>query len=131
MPPCYENMSENWLSVWIELIVVKELPINSSKIKESDIVLLQNVSEVWHIPLVTEKLIGVVPEVEYSKTFRLATHKIDNKSYNVLQIKFRTNLNSTLPVSLGYNLEPINTDVGISYALAILIGLYILIIFDV
>lgn len=43
----------------------------------------------------------------------------------------RTNLPISLPVSIGCNLSPVNTDSGFVYAAAILIGLYILIIFEV
>ena len=43
----------------------------------------------------------------------------------------KTNLPIGLPLSISYDMSPINTDQGIAYAAAILIGLYILIIFEV
>lgn len=46
-------------------------------------------------------------------------------------IKLRTNSKSSLSFSIAYNLSPINTDTGIPYAAVILIGLYIMIIFEV
>lgn len=76
-------------------------------------------------------MIGIVPEVFHKKTLNLKSIKIDNSSFNFLNIKFNTNLNANLPISMGYNLDPIDTDDGIIYAALILVGLYVLIIFEV
>lgn len=43
----------------------------------------------------------------------------------------KTNLKANLPLSLIYDLEPINMDHGVIYAALILIGLYAIIIFEV
>lgn len=52
-------------------------------------------------------------------------------SRGVMYIKFHTNLESNLPFSLAYDLSPMNANVGIIYAAFVLIGLYIMIIFEV
>ncbi|KAJ8958445.1 hypothetical protein NQ318_002232 [Aromia moschata] len=107
LPPYYGNLSTDWMCVWV-----------------------QNVSEVWKIPIVTEKLIGQVPEVEYKKIFHLSYEKADNTSYNVFRLQFSTNLKANIPISMDYNLQPINPEDGIIYAALVLFGLYVLIIFD-
>lgn len=91
----------------------------------------QNVSEIWNVPIVSEQLIGHVPEIIYDNVFDLSSHKIDNVSYHLFRIQFKTNLKANFPVSMGYNLQPINPDSGIVYAALVLVGLYVLIIFDV
>lgn len=79
----------------------------------------------------SEGLIGQVPEILYENVFELSTHKIDDISYHLFRIQFKTNLRTNFPVSMGYNLQPINPESGIVYAAFVLLGLYILIIFDV
>lgn len=93
--------------------------------------ILQNISEVWNVAIVSERLIGQVPEILYEKVFELSSHKTDDVSYHLFRIQFKTNLKTNFPVSMGYNLQPINPDSGIVYAAFVLVGLYILIIFDV
>ncbi|XP_018563114.1 P protein [Anoplophora glabripennis] len=130
LPPYYSNLSTDWLSVWVQLMVIKQKPLNPSSIKSSDVVLLQNVSETWDVPVVSEKLIGHVPEVQHRNIFHLTSTKVDNVSFNLLRVQFRTNLKANFPVSMGYNLQPINPDDGIVYAALVLLGLYVLIIFE-
>lgn len=50
---------------------------------------------------------------------------------DVVAVNMKTNLPINLPVSIGYNVSPINTDNGFVYAAAILLGLYVLIISEV
>lgn len=46
-------------------------------------------------------------------------------------IKLHSSLETNLPVSIAYDTSSINTNVRIIYAAFVLIGLYILIIFEV
>ncbi|KAJ8916646.1 hypothetical protein NQ315_000291 [Exocentrus adspersus] len=130
LPTYYGNLSGDYISVWVQLMVIKQKPSNASSIKPSDVVLIQNVSDVWLVPIVAEKLIGHVPELPQSYVFNLASHKVDAVSFNFFRVQFRTNLNANFPISVGYNLQPINPDDGIIYAALVLVGLYILIVFD-
>lgn len=81
--------------------------------------------------LVPEKLIDVVPEVTHEKTFHLNSIKVGDFNNSLLEVRFSTNMKTNFPLSVAYNLQPINTDLGIIYAGLVLIGLYILIIFEV
>lgn len=93
---------------------------------------LQNISEVWRIPIVLEKLIGVVPEVKHQKTFvvNYTADTADDKN-QFLRIRLRTNMKSNFPVSIDCNVQSINTFNGVIYAFLVLLGLYILIISEV
>lgn len=78
----------------------------------------------------SEELIGIVPEVSRKNTFVLnLTEQELGKS--VLKVKLKTNLRTMLPVTLSYNITPIDTNYGTVYAALVLLGLYILIIFEV
>lgn len=52
-------------------------------------------------------------------------------SHSKMFIKLYTNSESSLSFSIAYDVSSIDTDTGIPYAAVILIGLYILIIFEV
>ncbi|XP_015836581.1 P protein isoform X2 [Tribolium castaneum] len=127
LPSCYENLSVNFLNVWVQLVVLKQ---PSRKLKPSNVLLVQNVSDLWEVALVPEKLIDVVPAVTHEKTFHLNSIKVGDFNNSLLEVRFSTNMKTNFPLSLGYNLEPINTDLGIIYAGLVLIGLYIAIIFE-
>lgn len=95
-------------------------------------VLWQNVSEVWKLPIVSEKLIGTVPEVGRMKMFKLNTTQWhDDFFWVIARIRFSTNMKTNLPLSLEYNVQPINYSDGVIYAALVLIGLYVLIISEV
>lgn len=51
--------------------------------------------------------------------------------YGEISIKLKTNLESSFAISISYDLSPIDKDDGIVYAALILLGLYVLIIFEV
>lgn len=76
-----------------------------------------------------ENLIGVVPEIFRKHEFSLKYPKrVDTSS--ALVVKIRTNMNTNFPISVGYSLDPISQELGIMCAALILIGLYVLIIFE-
>ncbi|KAF2894275.1 hypothetical protein ILUMI_11899 [Ignelater luminosus] len=129
LPPYYSNLSRHSLLVWVQYVVTTEPLQNNSALKETNVLLVQNISEVWKVPLVSENLIGVVPEVKQKHEFKLKN--FTKSSNGVLKIKMKTNLKANLPLSLIYDLEPINMNDGIIYAALILIGLYAIIIFEV
>ncbi|XP_030764311.1 P protein [Sitophilus oryzae] len=131
LPTYYRNLTVDRLNVWIQLLVVKRKPRSTSDLKSADVISMQNVSKLWTVPLVTEKLIGFVPEIKAEKTFDLDLHDVDNSSFTFLRFQFKSNLKTNLPIAMGYNLSPISTDDGIIYAALVLVGLYILIIFEI
>ncbi|KAJ8978681.1 hypothetical protein NQ317_015649 [Molorchus minor] len=129
LPSYYGNLTTECLSVWVQLLVGKKKASRFDDVSKSDIT-VRNISDVWVIPVVTERLIGRVPEVEYTNIFDLTSHRTDNTTHSSLRLQFRTNLRANFPISVGYKLQPINPDDGIIYAAVVLTGLYLLIIFD-
>lgn len=151
LPEYYANLSTHFMYIWVQLVATKRKVKLNVNLEHDDIInvmvifighkefcayleylrfLFQNISNTWKIPVVTEKLIGIVPEIRHKKFFVLDNFNYTNPYY-FLNVKLRTNLKANFPVSLGYNLQPISIDVGIIYAALVLCGLYILIIFEV
>ncbi|KAK5638427.1 hypothetical protein RI129_012722 [Pyrocoelia pectoralis] len=120
LPPYYSNLSTHSLQVWVQFIILL-----------NPLMYVQNISSVWRVPLVTENLIGVVPEVRQKHEFKLANFTVDPYTNCILRVNMKTNLKTNLPLSLSYNVQPINMDDGIVYAALVLVLLYILIIFEV
>ena len=63
--------------------------------------------------------------------FDLEDYNTSSEHTTLLRVMMETNLEITMPLSIGYNLNPIDTTVGIAYATVVLLGLYTLIIFEV
>ncbi|CAH1107707.1 unnamed protein product [Psylliodes chrysocephalus] len=132
LPPYYGYLTKEKINVWVQLMVMKEVPTDKSEIKESDVIFLQNVSDVWQLPVANHKLTREVPKVEYGKMFHLLPFKYSNYSVHLLRIQIKTqNLKSNFTVAMKYNLRPTNPKDGIIYAALILIFLYGLIILDI
>lgn len=72
-----------------------------------------------------------VPNVDKQMVFDLEDFNTSSEHTTLLRIMMETNLEISVPVSIGYNLSPIDPTVGIIYATVVLLGLYILIIFEV
>lgn len=82
------------------------------------------------MPIVSENLIGVVPEVKHEKLFNLnITTASTSKLYEILRIRMMTNMNNNFSISISYNLKPMKD--GVLYATFILVSLYVLIVFEI
>ncbi|KAK9754141.1 putative S-adenosyl-L-methionine-dependent methyltransferase [Popillia japonica] len=162
LPEYYANLSDKWMSVWIQMIIAKERAGNLTTLNPKSVLASKNITETRRIPLVSEKLIGVVPEISVQEYFDIKSTKCDypkhcylriNLETNLetnfvqeyfdikstkcdypkhcyLRINLETNLETNFPISLIYDVQPINTDTAVIYAATILVFLYILIIFE-
>ncbi|XP_043483813.1 P protein isoform X2 [Leptopilina heterotoma] len=115
------NLTSNYLIVWVEKVNYTDQVFNNSHV--------QNISNPWILPLFSSELIDSLPDRRRHNTFTLNT-STNELFEDAVAVCMKTNLPISLPVSIGYNLSPINTDSGFVYAAAILIGLYVLIIFE-
>lgn len=122
------NLTSNYLIVWIERVNYTDQAFNTSF--RGNIQHVQNISSSWIVPLFSSELIDYLPDRRRQNTFTLETPTKELFG-DAVAVCMRTNLPISLPVSIGCNLSPVNTDSGFVYAAAILIGLYILIIFEV
>ncbi|XP_012265153.2 P protein [Athalia rosae] len=128
LPPVYANLTTYDLTVWLELLHIGP---NTSGAFFENVKFVKNISEPWVVPLVSEELIDIVPDQRQQKIFELQDFDIKKMSKSVLRMKLKTNLQSSLPVAMGYDLSPINVNDGIILAAMVLVGLYVLIIFEI
>ncbi|XP_011869855.1 PREDICTED: P protein isoform X2 [Vollenhovia emeryi] len=123
------NLSTHYLMVWLQLLADGETTSWLSS-TELDNLKLQNVSDVWILPVLPDNLMNLFPDQRRQRTFQVNADS-ETLSHSIMFIKLRTSSKSSLSFSIAYDLSSINADTGIPYAAFILIGLYILIIFEV
>ncbi|XP_068979138.1 P protein-like [Bombus flavifrons] len=127
-PVEYTNVSDRYLMVWLELLVDQANNTNQFLLGSKEI---KNISDVWILPILPEKLIDIFPGQRQQKVFNLENIDESTLEYGEILIKLKTNLESSFAISISYDLSSMNKDDGIAYAAAVLFGLYILIIFEV
>lgn len=134
LPHYYGNMSHRWLTVWIELVKTKQTTkANASKVDEMDVFYYKKISSEWTVPLVPEDLLDYdyVPEVRRRHLFDVINIDDILIPQSILRLRFKTNLAASFPIAISYDLSPIDPSDGIIYASLVLIGLYIVIIFEI
>lgn len=101
--------------------------------KYNDCCLSQNLTEAWTIPILPQDFVDFFPNQKIERIFELddLRAKITNETGKTLAVNLETNLSSDFPISIGYDFSPINAEDGTAYAAVVLLGLYILIIFEV
>lgn len=93
------------------------------------------ISELHAIPLIADlDSIDHVIERRRSHVFHISQSAFetirDNKNATV-RIRFRTNIEESLPVQIAYDPSPIDKVTGVIYASVVLLGLYIMIIWEI
>ena len=95
---------------------------------------VENVTnEVFKFPVVNITEMDTVKELKRSKTVPLDySHydKLRNDSSTQLKLNLYTNFDASLPINFAYDPSPLDKDMGIIYATIVLLGLYIMIIWE-
>ncbi|KAL0276904.1 UNVERIFIED_CONTAM: hypothetical protein PYX00_004364 [Menopon gallinae] len=131
LPNYYANLTSRWMTMWVEKLETRVALELSTPLKESHITHSANITEFWTIPLVSEELIDIVPEIKVKKTFELIDYNPEQQTKSFIRFHFQTNLNSSFPISVDYDLSPIDLEDGVVYAALVLFGLYVFIIFEI
>lgn len=124
----HSNKTNNFLLVYVQLIIT-----NDSTSYAENIAYTENITEIWKIPVAPAQMQDNAIELKKRHVFELgniALSKIQNQNA-VLRLQMVSNLNATLPVQFSYDANPIDTNTGVIYAAVVLLGLYIMIIWEV
>ncbi|XP_014474138.1 PREDICTED: P protein-like [Dinoponera quadriceps] len=123
-----QNLTTPYLIIWLKFLIREDTygrPFDNESQK------LENISDVWVLSIPPEHLMDYFLDQRHEKIFELNEVDDETLSRGVMSINFRTNLDSTFPVYINYDLSSVNSNVGIICAALVLIGLYILIIFEI
>lgn len=90
------------------------------------------ITDRFKFPVVNSTEMDIVKELKRSKTVPIAYNYYErvvaNKSGLVLNLE--TNFDESFPVNFAYDPSPLDKDMGIIYAAIVLLGLYIMIIWE-
>ncbi|KAJ6636603.1 P protein, partial [Pseudolycoriella hygida] len=121
----YENLdgnASNFLNVYIELLDGHNGDGH-----------IENITMIHSTPIVYSQEIDHVEESNREIVFDIgdeALVKVRNEEA-VLRVQMYTNIDKALPLLFAYDPSPINKDVSVICAAIVLLGLYVLIVFDV
>lgn len=94
--------------------------------------MFQNISTTWSIPVVNSTELDSAKEVKKFNVFHFDTDihdkMINNKTK--VQLNLVSNFDSSFPVNFAYDQSPLDKEMGIIYAAIVLLGLYVLIIWE-
>lgn len=92
----------------------------------------QNVSSIYKLPVYNSSFIDMSKEMKRSETiyFNISEYEKVNNSDSTLKVNIFTNLATSFAINFSFDPTPLDKDVGILLATAILLGLYILIIWE-
>ncbi|XP_012270916.1 P protein [Orussus abietinus] len=126
--PVNANLSKYTLTVWLELVDVEKNNGDGTSYERGRC--LKNISEPWILHLLPEDLLNIFPNQRRHNVFHLEGLE-ENLPESVVAMNLRTNLLASFPVSVGYDVSPIDTKDGTVYGAIVLLGLYVLIVFEV
>lgn len=93
---------------------------------------IENVTELMKFPVVNITEMDLVKELKRSRTVPIDYHDYERLKENKSSIKLNlyTNFDASFPVNFSYDPSPLDKDMGIIYATIVLLGLYIMIIWE-
>ncbi|KOX78697.1 P protein [Melipona quadrifasciata] len=114
LPPIkYENVSDKYLMIWLELLVNEANNSNQFLFESKQI---KNITDIWVLPILPENLMDIFPGQRHQKNFNLDNVTKDTLENANVVIKFKTNLEFSFAVSISYDISSISKDDGIVYA---------------
>lgn len=92
----------------------------------------RNISNLYKIALADMSELDTAEEIERSTTIYLdeADFQSLKDNHSVMELNLFTNMTRSLAVDFSFDHAPLNTDVGIILAAVVLVGLYVLIVFE-
>ncbi|XP_059617540.1 P protein-like isoform X2 [Phlebotomus argentipes] len=131
LPNEYTNETVEYLTVALQLVTFG-LDTNDT-ISVGEAQLLENIGDVWRIPLVNTSSLDKAPIIMKKHQFTVDPDHIayDNPDLGVRINMWTTKLSEDFAVKLTYDVKPMNEEVGVIYAAIIMILLYVLIIWEI
>lgn len=93
---------------------------------------LEEIGGLWRIPIADADSMDITPESSRRHVFKfnqVTLNKINSRAAAFV-IEFVSDLNASFPMNFAYDPSPIDTDLGIILAACILLGLYVMIIWE-
>lgn len=152
----FRNLTDNYVYVYVQLVHIPQAFGNNTQemqdfMYHAEVILFftsliffpqfliffvtkkKNLTEPWKIPVAGATELDTVPELRKKHTFefgQVPLEKVRNTNAK-LRVVMTNNIGVHVPVNFAYDPTPIDQSVGIIYATIILLGLYVMIIWEV
>lgn len=92
----------------------------------------RNITNLMRFPVVNITEMDHVKELKRSKTIHLEypDYELFKNNQSSLSLNLYTNFDASFPINFAYDPSPLDKDLGIIYATIVLLGLYIMIIWE-
>ncbi|XP_053697488.1 P protein isoform X2 [Sabethes cyaneus] len=128
------NMTSNYVSVNLQLLYTSSNSSNLTYIQEHDVKHIENVTDAWLVPIpVNPEVMDRQDEITRKHVFDIGTasHRKVVNGKAMIRVRLTTNADTDVPVKFTYDSTPIDKEMGVIYAAIVLLGLYVLIIWEV
>lgn len=127
--PQHNVTNLNYLYVSVQILMPDKKNNNSD-----GVIITDNVTDVWRLSVINDiDQLDRSQEVQRKHVFSIGDYNLNKLRHQnaTMRLKMETNFDSIFPINLAYDSMPIDTKVGVMYAAVILLGLYILIIWEI
>lgn len=130
------NMTSNYVSVNLQLLYTSNSnsTANMSYVQEHDVKHVENVTDAWLVPIPMDvATLDQTDEITRKHTFDIGTanHRKVTSGKAVIRVRLTSNADTDVPVRFTYDATPIDKETGVMYAAIVLLGLYVLIIWEI
>lgn len=117
----YDNISINFLQYYLSMDHFIDGGVRS-----------ENISSIFTFPVVNITEMDTVKEIKRTAVIDLEQDRYEKLKRNesLLKLNLITNFDESLPVNFAYDPSPLDKDIGIIYATIVLLGLYVMIIWE-
>ncbi|XP_055643954.1 P protein isoform X2 [Toxorhynchites rutilus septentrionalis] len=128
------NMTSNYVSVNLQLLYTNSNSSNLSYVQEHEVKHVENVTDVWMLPVpINPEMIDQADEITRKHVFDIGpvSHRKVTSGKAVIRVHMTSNVEADIPVKFTYDSTPMDKETGVIYAAVVLLGLYVLIIWEV
>ncbi|XP_050087994.1 P protein isoform X3 [Anopheles aquasalis] len=130
----HHNNTSTYLFVNLQLLYIHSNASNSSYFQEHDIKHVENITNAWHVPIPSSlDAIDRMDETTRKHVFDIGpiNHQKVESGKAVVRVRMSSNLEADFPTKFTYDPTPMDVEVGVIYAAIVLLGLYVLIIWEI
>lgn len=128
------NNTGNYVSVNLQLLYINSNSSNASFVQEPDVKFVENVTDAWMVPVPADPdQMDRMDEITRKHVFDIGTasHRKVATGKAVIRVYMSSNLDADVPFKFTYDPTPMDKETGVIYAAIVLLGLYVLIIWEI
>ncbi|XP_053676604.1 P protein-like [Anopheles nili] len=128
------NNTVTYVSVNLQLLYLHSNSSNFSLHSDHDVKYTENIGKVWQLPIPSSlETIDQMDESSRKHVFDIGpvNHQKVVNGKAVVRVRMSSNLDADFPTKFTFDPTPMDTETGVIYAAVVLLGLYVLIIWEI